>query len=200
MCQHPRYAVKYLGEEKNSRLDNYILIALQWGYDGDDVELNGILPNGFLPQTIIDLIKKHTDQKFVIRLHPNMTSGSYKMRVKRIEKLFSELSNVTLDYCKDDNLINVIKNAKVVVSMFSTISFEAVALGKLAVVMCPTLLSGGKNEGMFDYLIKRDACKSIDMNDFKKLEQAIIKPKKITPLNLFHNSKNFETTLERMIK
>ena len=62
--------------------------------------------------------------------------------------------------------------------MFSTISFEAVALGKLAVVMCPTLLSGGKNEGMFDYLIKRDACKSIDMNDFKKLEQAILSQKK----------------------
>ena len=64
------------------------MIALQWGYDGDDVELNGILPNGFLPQTIIDLIKKHTDQKFVIRLHPNMTSGSYKMKLKGSKSYF----------------------------------------------------------------------------------------------------------------
>lgn len=198
LAQHPRYESLHIDIE-NKQCRKSVLIALQWGYDGDDINFNGILKNGIVPCSVINIIKKKPNINFVIRLHPKMVTGEYTNFVQRVEKLFMDFSNVTIDYCKDNNLIDALINSSLVLSMYSTISFEAANVGTKSVVMCPSLLNGGINQGMFDLLYDHSVCSYIHMNDEVELEKAVERHENIDALPLFSNLPTLQNVIQKLL-
>ena len=62
LAQHPRYEIP-IDECTLLPHDQHILIALQYGYDGEDRELQGILKNGIIPQIVLELIAELPNYK-----------------------------------------------------------------------------------------------------------------------------------------
>lgn len=199
LAQHPRYEPK--SEKPNLNVSNRnVLIALQWGYDGDDKNYSGILKNGIIPDVILKIIDAKPETKFVIRLHPKMKIEEYADFVERVEEMFSRYPNSTIDYCETDNLKEAILDSKIVVSMYSTISFEAANLGRKSVVMCPSLLKGGINHGMFNFLQEKNVCQYIGMHDHKALSLAIDGDKNIPPVPLFTKFPKLDVVIKKLLK
>ena len=199
LAQHPRYEIPH-GNSDKTTCSKSVLIALQWGYDGDDKNYSGVLENGIIPCSILELIKEKTDKNFVIRLHPKMVTSEYTKFVQRVEKLFLKCPNTKIDYCTDNDLTDTLLNSSLVVSMYSTISFEAANLGIKSVVMCPSLLDGGRNQGMFDLLYNHDVCRYIHMNDKIELDKAIESHENIEPLPLFFEFPKLENIIQNLLQ
>jgi hypothetical protein len=159
----------------SSRFRRNILILLQWGYENNKdglPELNNILQNGILYDEIISLIiESPYDLYFKIRLHP-VQLGSIERRreiVAFLNSRLSEFDNWDCDYSSEAPLWLVASDCDGGMTMFSSSAYELAAMGIQTMVLCPTVMTNGFQETVFNDLEEDGYVKkmSIDNKNFR---------------------------------
>ena len=133
-----------------------ILVCLQWGYDGELKQYDGILSNGLYPNFFKNLIKNTlNDVEWCFRLHPvQLMNSAYKHHVKEIKMLSKLNQNVSWESWSWSPLPSLLPHVEAVVSMSSFASYDAAEFGRRSFVMCPTVQSGGVAEDWFEDLVE----------------------------------------------
>lgn len=104
---------------------------------------NGALNQDSAIEPLVKLIEKRDDWFLVIRCHPNMLTRPQEEQRYWVEKL-AKLNALVLEPGSEVDSYALINASSLVFSFGSTISIEALAMGKPSVVMGPALYSGHK--------------------------------------------------------
>ena len=156
-----------MGIFSNMKFDKEILIALQWGYD-DKVqvlpEFKGILKNGLFFEEFFELIERRQDVLWRFRLHPVQTQSSiYWRHINILRVLERRFTNV--DWMDSSNLplSVVLQRCSGVITMSSSVAYDAAQLELKSLLICPTLRKG-KGKLLFDDLVKSGFAKKDEFN------------------------------------
>jgi hypothetical protein len=135
-----------------------ILVTLSWGYAGDSGEnscFDNILSNGIFYEDIIKVVS--STQKSILwrfRLHPvHLRSDKYLWVIRLVDDYASKFSNIEWKESSKLPLLSVLSTCAGHISMSSTSAYEAAYLGVTSLLLCPTLLDGGKYSDMFKDLV-----------------------------------------------
>jgi hypothetical protein len=145
-----------IDNELSASLSDCVLITLQHGYDGSHPLFQGILPNGFMHESLISVIKQRSDLKWIIRPHPVQMSSS-RARQKLfsfLDKAFSDFPNVFYQTCHLFDPVDLLRLSSLHITMMSSAVVEAYLLGVHSICLCPTFRRGGAMETAFDLVRK----------------------------------------------
>lgn len=136
------------------KLKQTVLVTLSWSYDFDHPHYKGILSNGIIPESLVNLIKRTQNSVFwLIRLHPvQLRNKQYLHHIEYVETMVSNLQNCEWESSSNLPLPIVLKNCDCHISMDSMVCYEAAIYGKPSLLLCPTLKTGGFNELKFNDL------------------------------------------------
>jgi hypothetical protein len=145
-----------------------ILISLTWGYDGDHAPYDyyaNILPNGLLPEELLEVIKKTENEIFwCLRRHPvQVRNIKYDSQIDFLNNLVSECPNSEWEESTSITLKALIPVCDGHISMMSMTSYEAASMGVKSLLLCPILKAGRENANLFSdlevegYIVKVDS-------------------------------------------
>lgn len=121
-----------------------ILITLQWGYDGDLNEFDGILINGIFYSELELLIKKREDFFWHFRLHPVQMKADISNKSISFMKDFSnKYSNIVWEKSSTVPLTSVASVCDAHITMSSMSCYDAALFGLPTLVLCPTTRDDG---------------------------------------------------------
>lgn len=128
-----------------------VLLTLQHGYDGSYEQFKNILPNGFMHDALIGLIKDRTDLNWLIKPHPVQLSSSESMSAlfRFLDDTFSGSSNVFYLNSHLFDPVDLLRLCSVHVTMMSSTVVEASLLRIHSLCLCPTLKPGGAMQAAF---------------------------------------------------
>ena len=156
----------------NSREDprQVVLVSLQWGYARDHrtyKEFQGILANGLLPDSILDLIADTVQSHYwLLRLHPVQASGSISRRHRKFLRQVAKANpNVDWEWATSVPLPVALAQTTHHITMSSMTTYEASALGIPSLLLCPTLNSGEVNSSLFQDLIDKGLAQKRRLED-----------------------------------
>lgn len=174
-------------EEWKSSLDTKqykktILYSLQWGYDHDHEHFEGILDNGIMPDSILELIKRtENDILWLLRLHPiQLRSKKYESHRLFIKELTEKRSNVEYQLSSTLPLPSVLQIADLHISMISMTTYDAAYFGLKSLIMCPSLDT--IYSSMFLDLQSRGYAKKVNYKEIDEILKFINEANKIEPL------------------
>lgn len=132
-----------------------VLVSLQWGYDGEFPEFAGILPNGVMPQALIDAIRDTRESVFwLLRLHPIQSRGKEYARHRAfVAELGRSSGNCEWLEASRRPLPALLKGCDGHVTMSSMTTYEAAYMGVPTLLLCPTLGPGGTYSSYFADLL-----------------------------------------------
>lgn len=138
-----------------------ILVSLQWGYaEGIDClrKLEGILPNGLIPEELINVIARTQDEVlWRFRFHPvhirNM--DKYKKHFSLIKGLVDQFNNCEWEESTYKPVSSLLSRCDGHVTMMSMVSYEASYMGVPSLALCPTLHVGGVSENSYKDLVEK---------------------------------------------
>lgn len=134
----------------NLQLDKVILLTLQWGYDGEREIFNNIISNGILHESVIEIIKKHQNIFWLIRLHPLQLKGRFYNRHRKfIAQLCNQFKNTEFVVSSSAPLPLLLKLVNGHLTMCSGAAGEAALLKIPSLMLCPSLREGGELFGSF---------------------------------------------------
>lgn len=133
-----------------------ILVSLQYGYDGEDKNYDGILSNGILHEDIISAIKETEHEvAWIIRLHPRqlmkMHYLSHRLFVNNLQKQYK---NVFTENIATIPLPSLLREIDGHITMISMTCYESAWCNVPSLVLCPTTLPGGINQNYFHDLVE----------------------------------------------
>lgn len=133
------------GLSKMLSVDKYnktVLVSLQWGYAGELAEFDGILENGIIPTAIVDLFKQTPDVLWILRAHPvHFNNRRFTNIIGRLASYESQFANVAFGCVQGARLSSVLELADGQITMSSATCYEAAAIGKKTLALCPSLVS-----------------------------------------------------------
>lgn len=160
-----------------------ILVALQWGYDGEVSEFNNILANHLFPDELVNIIKETTGDIFWrFRFHPvQLRVKRYKKHIQFVDRLCRENSNCEWEWSSSAPLPTVLSQCQGTISMSSMSVYDAAYMGVPSLLCCPTLQQGGMANDWFVDLVDAGYTTKVSMikNDIK---QWILNANKMQPL------------------
>jgi hypothetical protein len=131
-----------------------ILVTLQWGYDGEADQLNGILSNGLFYEEFEKLIEKRIDFFWHFRLHPVQLKGPRSKKAISFMKDFSRRhANVTWEKSSTVPLVSVALVCDAHITMASMSCYDVAIVGVPSLVLCPTIMDGGAYKDCFTDLV-----------------------------------------------
>lgn len=154
--------------KKQKRSRPHVLYTCQWGYDGEYPFLDGILKNGFIPEAIMEQIKRDESINWLIKLHPVQVQSPKK--TKYIKLLNESLGVVKNWQWQQPSSVSVWENLNQVdlhITMSSAAVYEAAFLGKYSLTLCPTLLEGGIYQNHYTELAKKRFLSKIDVSNIQ---------------------------------
>jgi len=168
-----------------------VLYSLQWGYDRDHEHFEGILDNGILPNSILDLIKRtENDVLWLLRLHPiQLRSESYESHRSFIKELSLKRSNIEYHLSSTLPLPSVMPFADFHISMMSMTSYDAAYFGLKSLLMCPTLNT--TYSLMFLDLLSNGYAKKVDYKETDEILKFINETNKIEPMKKKNKQSSF---------
>jgi hypothetical protein len=137
-----------------------ILVSLTWGYAGDHddkTEFKGILSNGLLPESIIEIIKYTQDSiNWYFRLHPKhlRNKNKYSRHFNLLNKLKSEFKNVEWEISSFIPLPLMVETVSGVISMSSMVPYDAAKCGVKSLILCPTINDPDANPNFKDLILE----------------------------------------------
>ena len=134
-----------------------ILISLTWGYDGDHSPYDyyaNILPNGMLPEELLDVIKQTRKEIFwCLRRHPvQVCSNKYDKQIDFLNAIVSECPNSEWQESTTSTINALLPLCAGHISMMSMTAYEAAAMGVKSLLLCPTLKGSRENANLFSDL------------------------------------------------
>lgn len=171
---------------QNKQTWRTVLYTCQWGYDGEYPFLNGILKNGFIPEAILETIKKDQSIDWLIKLHPvQLQSPKLSKFISILNKSLGESKNWQWRRPSARASWENLSLADFHITMSSSTVYEAAFLGIGSLTLCPTLMPGGIYQNHFSELVEKGYLEKNDLKttDLKKKIDLGIK-KKPKPLVL----------------
>lgn len=171
LCKHPYYNSNFekrhlnefslIGLKIRDRTigKKIILLGLTWGYAGDHgpfVEFKDVLPNGFYPEFIEDLIQNDKSCFWLIRVHPIhlRKKEQYKNLFNKLDSLM-KYGNVDWEIASESPLSLLFQFVDVHLCMASMISYDAAIFGVPTLFMCPITFKDRLGNYPFKELIDR---------------------------------------------
>lgn len=131
-----------------------ILITLQWGYDGEINEFDGILINGIFYSELELLIKKREDFFWHFRLHPvQMKDDISNKAISLMQDLSNKYSNIVWEKSSTVPLTSVASVCDAHITMSSMSCYDAAFFGLPSLVICPTTRNDGIYKNYFMDLV-----------------------------------------------
>lgn len=131
-----------------------ILITLQWGYNGEESELIGILNNGMFYEELEMLIKKRSDFFWHFRLHPaQMKSAMSNCAISFMRNFSSRYKNVIWEKTSVVPLASVAAVCDAHITMNSMSCYDVAMLGLPSLVLCPVTRDDGIYKDYFADLV-----------------------------------------------
>lgn len=137
--------------QKIKNYKNTILVSLQWGYDSEVDDFNGILENGVIHKNLIKAIEDTQDTIFwLLRFHPvQLRDKKYKHHISLINNLHQKYKNTESINASNLPLHTILPLIDGHITMISSLAYEASYFGVKTFFMCPTLKRGNKNENYY---------------------------------------------------
>lgn len=129
-----------------------ILVTLQWGYDGERSCFDNIIKNGIMASELETVLTSGAENGivFYIRMHPIQLNGiGYDHHRRYIESLCRRYKHLEYQRASSEPLPLLLEEMCGHITMCSGSTSEAVAAGVPTLLLCPTLLEGGANYGLF---------------------------------------------------
>lgn len=131
-----------------------VLITLQWGYDGEEPEFNGVLANGVFFEELEILISKRQDKFWHFRLHPVHVKGGVSSKAQRyVSLLAARYPNVSWRTASTVPLASVASACDAHLTMCSMSCYEVAMYGVPSLVFCPTTRGTGVYRNYFEDLV-----------------------------------------------
>lgn len=131
-----------------------ILVTLQWGYNGEQPELIGILKNGMFYEDLKILIEKRSDFFWHFRLHPVQIKGDMSNYAISFMKDFSsKYKNVIWEKTSAVPLASVAAVCDAHITMNSMSCYDVAMLGLPSLVLCPVTRDDGIYKDYFADLV-----------------------------------------------
>lgn len=136
-----------------------ILISLSWGYDGDHgeyTELQGILPNGLLPEPLLGVIREtHDTYYWLIRAHPvQLRCDRYKHQHRWLDDFVKINPNTEWRQSSVHAMPWLLRYSDGHITMISMSAYDAAFMGVPSLLLCPTLAENGCHSTMFRDIMK----------------------------------------------
>jgi len=182
-----------------------ILVSLTWGYAGDHGDKNefrGILSNGLIPESIIEIIKYTQDSiNWYFRLHPKhlRNKNKYSKHFRLLNKLKSEYKNVEWEISTISPLPLVLETVSGVISMSSMVPYDAAYFGIKSLILCPTIFQPNSNPN-FNDLISNGIAEYQDLNDEKLIYEWVLNIKRLNNTNNINPKNKWEYILDNILK
>lgn len=132
-----------------------VLFTTQWGYAGDDPRYTGQIPNGIIPEEMLETIFCEKDVFFFVRLHPVIKRSKrplHRRLIKKIAKTLEGLDHVDIAWASEQPFQVVIQNSTSHVTFSSTSVFDSADYGVRSLILDPLFRSGGVNGNVFQGL------------------------------------------------
>lgn len=187
-----------------SKFPKQVLVSLQWGYAGDSInapELNGIIVNGIMHESLILLIEERSDILFRIRMHP----VHVKKRIK-YNSVFDLLGNIASKYANVEfidssskPLLSVASYCTAHITMSSLSAYEVAYLGVPTLALCPNLMPGMPYQDLFEDLV-HDGYLVKHSPDIPFMRQWLVNSK-LLPRRVFsdQSSTNWHETVDSIV-
>jgi hypothetical protein len=195
-----------LGSNKLNNNKKSILVSLTWGYagdHGDKTEFRGILSNGLIPDSIIQIIENTQDNiNWYFRLHPKhlRNKNKYAKHFNLLNKLKNNFKNVEWEISSLIPLPLMIETVSGVISMSSMVPYDAAKCGVKSLILCPTINDPDANPNFKD-LISNNFAEYKDFKDQKSIYNWVLSVNRIeNPGNFNISSENWENILEYIFK
>ena len=121
-----------------------ITFTMSWGYDGEYSSFNGIINNGIIHEEVIETIKARRDIFWIIRIHPvQLMSNKCSSIFTFLEKEFSDLEHVTFTKYNDCDIIKLLFQSNIHMTMFSSATVEAALVNCPTIALCPSVSKKG---------------------------------------------------------
>ena len=145
---------KYKTKKASSfSINNTVLYTTQWGYDNERDSLKNIISNGILHQSIKNIISSNKNLFWKIKIHPvQLRYKRYKKHLKFFKRLVEDSENCEITNSSKETLKSCLENSAVHITMSSGSVYEALALQKPTLLLCPSLKKGNSNHGLFSCL------------------------------------------------
>jgi len=155
----------YLSEQKHycdrQKSNNFtkdkkkrILVALQWGFEGDTLDVYPELVKDYIPQKLSEFIRDtRTEYNWCFKLHPIM-----QQRKKLKNCVMKRLISLGLIESSDDKFSNlelnmVFKEVDGLITMHSMFAYEAAYFGVKTLALSPALSQGQEYSGFYKDLV-----------------------------------------------
>ena len=135
-----------------------ILVSLTWGYAGDHgekTEFKGILTNGIMPESIINIISYTQESiNWYFRLHPKhlRNQAKYSKHFNLLNNLKKSFKNVEWEISSLIPLPLMIESVSGVISMSSMVPYDAAKCGVKSLILCPTINEPDANPNFKDLI------------------------------------------------
>lgn len=149
------FSTKPRGTSTHKRVS--VLVFLQWTYGGEFVDYAGIVPNGVIPDCLLELFSSTSNEvDWLLRLHPiHLKDSRYRYQLKKVMEVCREYSLATPIELAEIPLPLLIKSATCCITLSSFAAYDADFFSKRTYLMCPTLSAGQLNSSRFEDLVKR---------------------------------------------
>ena len=121
------------------------MFALQWGYDQDLSELNGIIANGIIHERIIETIKKTAEEFiWILKPHPvQLRNARYKTHLRFLDSLEKENGNVIYKDSFEIPTQLLLTYSDALLTMSSMTCYDASLMGVISLGLCPSINENG---------------------------------------------------------
>ena len=121
-----------------------VLITLQHGYDGTHEFLAGILPNGFIHNSLLEVIKTRSDLNWIIKAHPaQLVSPRWPAILHSLRSHLGSCAHVEFEKYNHESTVSLLGRCDLHITMMSGTIVEADLLGVPSIGLCPTLHTSG---------------------------------------------------------
>ncbi len=154
----------FLPQIPKNQVRPQILYTCQWGYDGEYPFLNGILKNGFIPEVILETIKKDESIKWLIKLHPVQIQSPKKSKyISILQDSLGKEKNWQWQKPSSHSIWENLSQVDLHVTMSSATVYEAAFVGINSLALCPSLLSGGIYQNHYSELVEKGYLEKINL-------------------------------------
>lgn len=148
-----------------------VVVSMQWKYSVGAGDFEGILQNGYLPNSVLRAIENsEPDVRWLLRIHPVLRrSGKGREAESFLESLSRRQKNVEWKLSSTVPLPAVLSVATRHVTMRSGATIEASQMGVPTALLCPTTAPGGLKQELFHDLREKGVVRRFHHEDDESL-------------------------------
>lgn len=150
------------------KLGSSALVTLQHGYDGTIDAFSGIIPNGIIHYSLLEVIHESPDINWIIKLHPCQVTNRnlYKKTMHVLRSSLDSLENVSIVARPKYDIMELIASSDFHITMTSGTIIEAALIGVPSIGLCPSLRKEGVMQYAFSYAKHSRMLTLADLNKY----------------------------------